>query len=185
MVACPLCGQLCKQRGVKIHIAKSVNPDHAEFHRQTLVDRYGSDVASTSERENFNKLPNQSNNQINQQMQNEAKKYEELFRQLCNDNVCNKDFQDCIANYINFLKECNTKLPGPKHPAIKFYQARKKKSTFTSNDRTYNAPTNPQHASKRDRGRRKQKYNYETMQWLYYNQRKKCCRQLLNTEKIC
>ena len=39
--------------------------------------------------------------------------------------------EDDVKNFLKFLADANSSLPGPKHPAIKYYRLRKKNSTVT------------------------------------------------------
>lgn len=55
-------------------------------------------------------------------------------------------------------------LRGPRHPAQKYYQARKNKQTFVNVNRSYKSTTNPERSDKRAKERSHQKYNYKLSQ---------------------
>lgn len=85
----------------------------------------------------------------------------------------NHDEIDAIlTDYIAALHGCENFLSGPEHPSRKFYRLRKS-NAFQRSDRRYEESTNPQRASKRDREKRRAKYDRDKTQWLYFNQRRK------------
>ncbi|KAJ4432625.1 hypothetical protein ANN_21248 [Periplaneta americana] len=75
-------------------------------------------------------------------------------------------------NFSQFLANAITLLPGPKHPARKYYEARQDKRLL-NNHRSYEQSSNPERATKRDREKRRSKYMYQLTQFQYFNQRRK------------
>ena len=50
-----------------------------------------------------------------------------VFKNLLKENTMNiEDFDEAVGKFLNFLKNINAELPGPQHPAVKFYRMRKK-----------------------------------------------------------
>lgn len=81
-------------------------------------------------------------------------------------------FQSLFDDFERLGQESIDVLPGPRHPSLKYYQARKNKQTFTNVKRNYKSSTNPERADKRAKERSHQKFNYELSQYLYTNKRK-------------
>ncbi|CAL8143772.1 unnamed protein product [Orchesella dallaii] len=94
------------------------------------------------------------------------------------------EFDRVYLELVNLLTVANDALPGPKHPATKFYTMRKKRNLFKDNQAGYKKTSNPQRTTKKARERRKDKYNYELMQYLYYNKRKSCVRKITQQNDI-
>ena len=80
-----------------------------------------------------------------------------------------------------FLASAIHRLPGPKHPAARYYEARRKKREL-NNQQTYKSSSNPQRATKRDRLKRKNIYQYQLAQFQFYNQRRKAIRQVFQND---
>ncbi|CAL8113238.1 unnamed protein product [Orchesella dallaii] len=109
----------------------------------------------------------------------EMKRITEKLNELMNASAFDEDVFDVVyKELVNLLIVANDALPGPKHPATKFYTMRKKRILFKDNQVSYKKTTNPQRSSKKASERRKDKYNYELMQFLYYNKRKSCVRKI-------
>lgn len=71
-------------------------------------------------------------------------------------------------------------MPGPKHPATKYYELRQKnKKNFIDNGATYNKKSNPQKADKKRREKTRAKCKYEMAQYMYYNRRRKIVHEIL------
>ena len=54
------------------------------------------------------------------------------------------EFDNQITEFLTFLREANSQLPGPQHPATRYYKMRKNHSNGTTNTRS----SNPQRSSK-------------------------------------
>lgn len=83
-------------------------------------------------------------------------------------------FDDLINQFLIFLA-------GPKHPATRYYEARRKKREL-NNQQTYKFSSNPQRATKRDRLNLKNIYQYLLAQFQFYNQRRKEIRQVFQND---
>ncbi|KAJ4449425.1 hypothetical protein ANN_00824 [Periplaneta americana] len=71
--------------------------------------------------------------------------------------VNDEDYGLNVNQWTEFSATAIDLLPGPKHPARKYYQYRKNKSN-TDNQKKYKQTTNPERATKRDRLKRREKY---------------------------
>ena len=77
-----------------------------------------------------------------------------------------------------FLSSSINLLPGPKHPASKYYHARK--TGLAIKPKIHCSKTsNPERSTKRLRDKRRAKYAYDKAQFEYYNQRRKVVRTIL------
>lgn len=92
-----------------------------------------------------------------------------------------ENFNCDVAKFIEFLSQLIDKLPGPKHPALRFYEARKQKG-FKLMSEKYNV-SNPVRKSLRKRTERQAQYEYQITQFLYYNQRRKAVRKFFNNNQ--
>ena len=111
-------------------------------------------------------------------------KYKETlteFSKTFSIDLTNEQFDIATDYFANFLKDAIHLLPGPKHPAQKYFDSRKAQRAINTQI-TYSQNSNPQRQSKRDKERRKNKYRYEEIQFLYYNERRKAIRKVLNEE---
>lgn len=87
-----------------------------------------------------------------------------------------------VAEFQSYLKDVIHILPGPKHPAIKYYELRKKGKQVSSQNSNHKKSSNPERSTKRDRNKRKEAYLYQSIQFDYYNRRKKAVRKVFNDE---
>lgn len=69
-----------------------------------------------------------------------------------------REFSLQVSEFSKFLADIIHELPGPKHPARRFYELRKKKKILVTQNRTYKDSSNPERRTKNDRKRRKEKY---------------------------
>lgn len=86
------------------------------------------------------------------------------------------DFSEDVSEFSKFLSKFPDVLPGPKHPARKFYEARKRKGFQLTNEKF--STTNPQRKSLRKKVNRKAEYEYQITQFYYFNQRRKAVRRI-------
>ncbi|KAJ4439899.1 hypothetical protein ANN_08028 [Periplaneta americana] len=89
-----------------------------------------------------------------------------------------EDFEALMDDVTHFFTQQMTELPGPQHPAVKHYQARK--VSKINSKCNYKTTSNPQKKSKRQRMKNRQKYEYELTQYQFYNQRRKVARKVLH-----
>jgi hypothetical protein len=171
-------------RGVKLHVSKS----HGEVQRLNISGRYGNQdrVEQNSDSVDLNNS-SQSHTQKAEKIEilnKNLEMYTNELLDLMNSASCDViKFDNVVSRISSEFKNAIDILPGPKHPATKFYRARKVKQTFTTNNRTFKNSTNPERHSKRDRCKRKEKYNHDLMQFQYYNRRKKCVQKIMNSGK--
>ena len=175
-IKCIHCGQYYRStRGVNIHISRA----HPTVHRDKLVNK---------ER---NQFPQHSSNNSNQDIDITTNttelKIDEYNSELLkwkvkfSENLCEADFEKIVTDFIRFLASAPHILPGPKHPAQKYYEKRKRDKA-TRTQRSYKTSSNPERSTKRDREKRKAKYMYEITQFYYYNQRRKAIRNVFKSE---
>lgn len=72
-------------------------------------------------------------------------------------------------------------MPGPKHPAVKFYRLRKAKKTITSAQ--FTRSSNLQRTDQKTKHRRRDKYQYDLTEYWFYNQRKKAVLEVMKSGK--
>ena len=96
------------------------------------------------------------------------------FRLDLNDIV----FDTLVEEFITFLATAEDLLTGSRHPARKYYEARKNGRGIQTSH-VYKNSTNPERATKITRGKRKQKYLYQLTQYQYYNKRRKAIQTVL------
>ncbi|KAJ4443681.1 hypothetical protein ANN_05356 [Periplaneta americana] len=116
---------------------------------------------------------NSSSRQLNQYHQ-EMSHWKAEFENITTE----EDFYRKVDNFSQFLANAITLLPGPKHPARKYYEARQDKRLL-NNQRSYEQSSNPERATKRDREKRRSKYMYQLTQFQYFNQRRKAVHSIL------
>ena len=90
-------------------------------------------------------------------------------------------FNSLTVRIQSLLASASDYLPGPVHPATKFYRLRKQKQIFKQSQTSFAQSSNPMRKSKRDTNRRKDKYNHDKMQHLFYYHRKKCVQQIMTS----
>ena len=170
-IACLYCGKfLLNSKGLKIHISRS----HPLQYRANLVNKQNQQNKQNSRLET-----SVDDNQVSSQT--ELTEYTNHFCQWMQkilDKLETPEFDTIVEEFLSFLASAIDVLPGPRHPARRYYHLRKKKSA-TNNQRTYQTSSNPERATKRDREKRKATYNYQLAQFHFYNQRRKAIRQVL------
>lgn len=174
-------------RGLNTHIIRS----HPERYRNTILERnLEMNTSSTINEQPANQHSNQpvtnisesQNPQQDNTVNNEILKINEKLDNMLTNPSSNDIEIEAIVSEITilFVNAINI-LPGPRHPAVKYYESRKRRSLFKKvNDRQYKHTSNPQRSSHRD----SDKYNYELMQYLYINQRKRCVNKILNNDTL-
>ena len=179
-IPCVHCGKyFSSSRGVAIHISRS----HPNIHREHLVNKQPKSshiLWSDDQPANISEPESQSHPILGplSTYKEQLKNWKEKFSIDSSEEI----FNDQIKEFMIFLSEAIDYLPGPKHPARKYYEARKQKKNFNS-QRIYKNTSNPERATKRDRQKRKNKYLYEKTQFDFYNQRRKAVRTVLNSAK--
>lgn len=115
-------------------------------------------------------------------LQADVDKWKKTFENIKNHSPINTaEFDEAVASFLRFLVDSNERLPGPVHPAVKFYRLRKQRNN--GNNSKQSRTTNPQRSDTNTRKRRNDRYNFELMQYLYYNHRRKVVRKIMNSEK--
>ena len=178
---CKYCGKSFKC--VNIHISKS----HPTEHSQKIVDSYVgninepaqdnsiSNIGTTSS--NITDQPSHRENSVNIQ-EHEILSWEERLQKLLLDRNTD-DFDKIFDDFTSFLISSLQCLPGPQHPAVKYFKLRQeRKSNKTC---TYAQSSNPRKRSKREKAKRKAKYDYDLAQYNYFNHRKRVVRQIMTS----
>ena len=174
--ACQFCGKYyMKGRGMSNHITRA----HPEHGRAKTANKYETPVNTEIEVYEDEERDPQTVSDRTAELNKTLEMYDNELQQIY-DNFDQNKFEEILAKVTSFLREAVQFLPGPKHPATKFYQKRKLKE-FASSDGTYRESTNPERASKRKRAKRNEKYQFQTMQYLYHNQRKKCVNRIMTS----
>jgi len=175
-VKCPHCYKLCKgTRGVIIHISMG----HPEIYINSVANSYQKE--NEEENEKKDNSSKESENIALKKVKEEISLIDnDLLKMLINKPTL-PEFSKTVEDFAKILEESKIKLPGPKHPATKYYEARKRKFTFKNREHNFSQSTNPQRSSKNERKRRKEKYDYELVQHLFYYSRKKAVDKLLKS----
>ena len=176
-VQCSHCGcSYSSAHGVKIHISKA----HPDKHRQKILSNYEKDYKNCGiVSENSTNTPKKfftENNTLPIEFSKKMMEWRDKFLEDMN----NDEFGINVDAWIEFLATSIDLLPGPKHPARKYYEYRKTKNN-TDNQRKYKQTTNPERETKRDRIKRREKYKYQLTQYHYFNQRRKAVRTVLKS----
>ena len=183
-IPCAYCGKLYFK--INIHISRA----HREQHRQIIVNRHKTGAHQVAQDEILHttttaatttststtaprqpSVPSNVLTEYNKQLGEWKKKFSEDLSQ--------DSFHKLVEDFLSFLSSAIHMLPGPKHPASKYYELRKKKS-FMNTQRSYQNSTNPERSTKRDRLKRQSKYKYEATQFYFYNQIRKVIRNVFN-----
>lgn len=176
-VKCPYCDRSFKSRGLKKHVSCA----HPDAYRQTVLDELHPAISSSphdSDQDNENEVV-----ALNSDFDSLIQQFDDLLAP----NIPNHEmFEACCNKFSSVLKKCEFAIPGPKNPARKFYEIRKNGTCFKNSDSGHSTSTNPERASKRKRIARKAQYKENMIQFLFYNQRKKAVRLIMDTDnKSC
>ena len=167
---CPFCGKTYK--GLRIHISKA----HPSEYRSILADKVVTPTAPVNE---------SSNVQVHQSEVNRTESlslYESKLKSWIDKFACDMDdieFSNTVSEFVQFLANATDFLPGPKNPAAKYVNARKR-NKLCNNNRQYGNSSNPQRSSKNERLRRRAKFDYQKTQYDFYYQRRKAVRRILH-----
>lgn len=116
-IQCIHCGKsFNKHRGLKIHISRV----HPAQHRECLTT-----IRPTKPEDILNEIELQpiSKSQVEDTFTQELNTWRTSFSSDMSDQA----FDDLINQFLIFLASAIHRLPGPKHPAARYYEARRKK----------------------------------------------------------
>jgi hypothetical protein len=174
-VSCPVCGIEFKDgNSLKSHIpSHPVEANRARIRKFTEADENENVTAAED--------PTAS---IDPTLSAECHAWESRFSAVlneCHTPDFNLDsFDKLVAEFLSFLHQANSKLPGPKHPAVKMFQIRRRqKENFRCDQARQSESSNPARADRKARQRRRQKYEHELAQYYFFNQRKKAARMVM------
>ena len=187
---CAHCGKYFKgKHGVSIHISKA----HPNEHRTIITERQpgwhrNHSILPSSETIDIKETDNSQEHDPKllhcdlQAYKSEMLQWRSKFQNMSNNNDV---FCSMVKEFSIFLARAIHLLPGPKHPAVRYFEARKQKKAF-NNQKNYKNHSNPERASKRERERRREKYLYQKTQFQYHNQRRKAVRSILHdNNEVC
>lgn len=136
---CPHCKKTFKnERGVKVHIGIS----HRLIANRLIVNKLtkktkttdlpsSQNIETEQRRKNTNDVIDKEDlvqRNIKQELDVQCSEWTKKFEDIQRNNVFNAvDFNLQAQLFVKFLYEANEKLPGPRHPAVKFYRMRKKR----------------------------------------------------------
>lgn len=116
-IKCPHCDKMCKgDRGTKIHISKA----HPAIHIQRVADSYQG-PRNEDETNTFTSQDTSALREVRQSLQTYDVELEGL---LTAETISQSKCDVVVENIIKILVDAKEKLPGPKHPATKYYEAR-------------------------------------------------------------
>ena len=189
-IACSFCGKFYKgKHGIAIHVSRA----HPTEHRDAIVNRQRTWISDSTKKKHSLSTSLPIPSEVNPPMQSDSShivdnpqsqnltcddlKYykSEMLKwknEFSTNSFSDDEFYVKIEGFSKFLADAIYLLPGPKHPAAKFYSYRRKKRTINI-QRQYSQSSNPERATKRDKEKRRAKYEYQRTQFLYYNQRRK------------
>lgn len=153
---------------MKGHITRK----HQEFARNEIIKNYQHN-AEDQEQEKKNEESTAS-----KQLNDELSKINSILMPMRDAGPTQEEFDVEVDKIIEILKKSVDILPGTKHPAKKYYEIRKREE-FKNVQKTFKYSSNPERSSKRKRDKKRAEYNYELMQYEYYNCRKKVVRNLM------
>ena len=160
-VECPYCNLLFKnQAGVNIHIGSR----HKEVQPNSIVQRHTSQGQGNGNLDETNHdEPNDAiDSQIN--FSSSINEFLEQFEKMLSQKPQQSEFDEAVESFAEFLRGVIDIIPGPKHPATKFYKLRKDSNLYRQADRRYTQTTNPVSKSKRDQKRKKENFTFDLIQ---------------------
>ena len=179
---CTECGlSFISSRGLVIHKSKR----HAYSSNKEKIHK----ILSSNSKIHV-KLENQTESELSHpvDLQSEINKWLNVFKDIYNNlGIFNPDiFDNQVDGFLQFLFESNSKLPGPKHPATRYYEMRKKHKEKNSGI-NHKSSSNPQRTNTARRKRNQNRYEYELAQYNYFNKRKAVVRSVMShgNQKPC
>ena len=163
---CPHCGKFYVS--MNIHISKA----HPEEYRKNISSSYLSQSDPSSSNDNCTTRRKSSN--TNKQMIIWEEKIKDIIV-----GTSHEDLDDIVCDVLKYFKDSIQQLPGPQHPAVKYFNLRRRMKLNSAH--SFHNSTNSKQKSKRDRDKRREKYDYDLAQYNFTNQRRKVVRQIMNT----
>lgn len=147
------------KRGMNIHRsrhAKEANSSTAKGISSRLNKSPTDDSDQKKDENNLNKAG----------ISSDCKKWGNVFCvHESNENFDERKFDKDIEDFLEFLYVANEKLPGPQHPAVKFYRLRKKKKQMNITSAQHSRSSNPQRTDAKAKQRRRDQYHYDLTQY--------------------
>lgn len=172
MVICPECEQsFGTTRGLLTH--RSTHAETANTARLNEEQRIDADDADEEEGEDED---------IGYDLKAECDRwYSEFAKIAANLQAFDASrFNASFGEFAKFLFTANQELPGPQHPACRFYQMRQRGKDRVSTAQ-YARSSNPQRTDARRRQRNQEQYEYELAQYDYVNRRPRVVRKVTTT----
>ena len=119
----------------------------------------------------------ENQDQLRQDCEQWYRAFDEMYHNLLNFNF--DEFNRLYSKFASFLFEANQRLPGPVHPAVKWFRYRKKQKEGRTENPDRRA-TNEARANQKRRKYRRGNYLRELTQHEFYNCRKKAARRVLS-----
>ncbi|KAK9506882.1 hypothetical protein O3M35_008733 [Rhynocoris fuscipes] len=167
---CEICKLTFKnERGLKVHTVKKHPLEANNMKVENIL----------KERK---KSPDNNQN-VSPSLKTKTQEFTSLFQSLLNkrEDLRLEEFEEAVNDFITFLRDANNALPGPQHPAVRFYRMRNRNKMSVAN-KGYESSSNPCRVSRMAREKRREKYQYEVAQYNYYNRRKKVVRDVMNAD---
>ena len=125
---CPHCGKYFSR--VSTHITRS----HPDKHRERIVERHVhsdnlnvKDVTSS----HGQKSSNENSQTVQSKLfSKDIATFEKKFSELLQQAPCPVAFNVLYNEFVSALQEMGSKLPGPKHPAVRYFEMRKQRKKF-------------------------------------------------------
>ena len=181
---CDVCGKFFKS--LKIHTSKA----HPDTYRKTLISKYDNSKhhlfktkKSIEQIPDTSKINHEGSAHIHPVKTTGKPQAIVEFENRLTDIILHTDiasFELFYQELGKYLADAIYSLPGPKHPAVRYYNARKNTPTDYTN--TYSITKNPKRLSKRRREHNRKRYQYEVSQYLYFNQRRKVVRNIVKNQ---
>ncbi|KAJ4447763.1 hypothetical protein ANN_09771 [Periplaneta americana] len=96
-----------------------------------------------------------------------------------------EEFEKIVVDFIQYLANAINNLPGPRHPAVCYYN--KRKAHKETRHISHLSTKNPGRLATRRLKQHKEQCQYEVAQYQYFNQRRKVVRNIMNSQnnKMC
>jgi len=180
-VKCRFCsGHYVEGTGLKNHI-RAAHPSEA---RNLIASSYQRIEHTDGSNTEIEVEHNDNTQEPINALKSKLAKLKQNFHQILNEEHLNEEsLQSSCLELHSLLKKVITALPGPKNPAVKHYERRKRAEELQQKTKKSQSK-HPDRKSKAEKRKRKEKYEYEKAQFQYFNRRKKIVRKILEGENI-
>ena len=170
-VVCPECNQqFGNQNALNSHMAS-----HPAASNRIRLNRLGLGPSEAPDEATEDQTPAAANT-----LESECREWTRRFESMARDTAALDQMMldTPVTEFLQFLSGATQRLPGPKHPNVKYYNRRKKGQT-NFQPAQQSRSSNPQRTSQNKRKQNRARYEYELAQYEYYNQRRRVARRVM------